>query len=130
MKERLQYFPVTLFSVIMGLSGLTIVFSKLYHMQWMPDYFYNTLLFFTSGLFMFFLVTYGLKAVKYFDEVKSDFNHRIRINFFSAISISFLLLSIAFIAYWPFLSMFLWWVGVILHTLLMLLHQFLDSAQF
>ena len=63
---------------------------------------------------------YGLKAILFFEEVKKDFQHRIRVNFFSAISISFLLLSIAFYAYWPFLSLILWWIGLILHTYLML----------
>lgn len=120
MKEKLQFFPVTLFSIIMGLSGLSIVFGKFYHMQWMPKIFYNSLLFFTFGLFLFFLFTYARKAINYFDEVKADFNHRIRINFFSSISISFLLLSIAFVTYWPFLSMVLWWTGVVSHTILML----------
>ena len=119
MKEKLQYFPITMFAIIMGLSGLTMVFGKFYHMQWMPKLIYDSLLFFTFVLFLFFLFTYGRKAIKHFDEVKTDFNHRIRINFFSAISISFLLLSIAFLTYWPLLSMVLWWVGVILHTFLM-----------
>lgn len=103
----------------MGLSGLAIVFGKFYHMQWMPKIFFDVVLFFTFGLFLFFLITYARKAVYHFDEVKTDFMHRIRINFFSAISISFLLLSIAFMTYWPFLSMFLWWIGVLIHTPLM-----------
>ena len=120
MKEKLQFFPITMFSIIMGLSGLTIVFGKFYHMQWMPKIFYDSLIFFTLGLFLFFLLTYGRKAINHFNEVKTDFKHPIRINFFSAISISFLLLSIAFMTYWPFLSMVLWWLGVILHTYLML----------
>jgi tellurite resistance protein len=104
----------------MGLSGLTIVFSKFYHMQWLPKVLYDLMLFFTFGLFILITFTYGLKAIKHFDEVKTDFNHRIRINFFSAISISLLLLSIAFMAYWPFLSMFLWWIGTLAQTLFML----------
>ena len=120
MKEKLKYFPITSFSIIMGLSGLAIVFGKFYHMQWMPKIFYDSFLFITLSLFLFFSIMYGLKAIKHFDEVKADFKHRIRINFFSAISISFLLLSIAFMTYWPFLSMVLWWVGVIVHTVLML----------
>ena len=104
----------------MGLSGLTIVFSKFYHMQWLPKVFYDVLLFFTFGLFLIIAFTYGLKALKHFEEVQSDFRHRIRINFFSAISISLLLLSIAFMAYWPFLSMLLWWIGTIAQTYFML----------
>lgn len=120
MKEKLQFFPIAIFSIIMGLSGLTVVFGKFYHMQWMPKFFYDILLFITFGLFLLFLILYGLKAIKHFDQVKADFNHRIRINFFSAISISFLLLSIAFLSYWPFLSIILWWIGVIIHTIFML----------
>jgi len=119
-KEKLQYFPITAFAIIMGLSGLSIVFGKFYHMQWLPKVLYDGLLFFTTGLFLFFIFIYGRKAIKYFDEVQKDFMHKIRINFFSAISISFLLLSIAFMTYWPFLSLVLWWVGVILHTGFML----------
>jgi tellurite resistance protein len=120
MKEKIQFFPITAYAIVMGLSGLTIVFSKFYHMQWLPKIFYDVLLFFTFGLFLFITFSYGRKAINYFDEVKKDFKHRIRINFFSAISISFLLMSIAFYAYWPFLSMLLWWFGMILHTYLML----------
>ena len=103
----------------MGLSGLAIVFSKFHHMQWLPKSFFDILLFFTFALFLTISFLYGLKAIRHFEEVKADFKHRIRINFFSAISISMLLLSIAFMAYWPFLSMVLWWFGTILHTILM-----------
>jgi len=120
MKEKLQYFPITAFAIIMGLSGLTIVFGKFYHMQWLPEWPFIVMLFFTFGLFLFFTLTYSRKAIHHWEEVIKDFNHPIRINFFSAVSISFILLSIAFLSYWPFLSMVLWWVGVILHTVLML----------
>ncbi|MEZ5072502.1 MAG: SLAC1 anion channel family protein [Bacteroidales bacterium] len=119
MKERLQYFPITAYAIVMGLSGLTIVFGKFYHMQWLPKFLYDGLLFFTFGLFLLISFLYGMKAIRHFEEVKADFRHRIRVNFFSAISISFLLLAIAFLSYWPFLSMVLWWVGLIAHTLLM-----------
>jgi len=120
MKDKIKYFPITAFSIVMGLSGLAIVFSKFYHMQWLPKFLYDGLLFFTFGLFLLFTFLYGLKAIRHFDEVKADFNHRIKINFFSAISISFLLMSLAFSAFWPFLSMLFWWVGVISHTIIML----------
>jgi len=119
MKEKIQYFPITAFSIIMGLSGLSIAFAKFYHMQWLPRGFYDFFLFFTLGLFLFFTYMYGRKAVLHFEEVKADFKHRIRINFFSAITISFLLLSIAFMTFWPMLSLVFWWIGVISHTVIM-----------
>jgi len=120
MKERLRFFPITAYAIVMGMSGLTIVFSKYYHLQWMPKFVFDGMLFFTFGLFLLVSFLYGLKAVKHFDQVVVDFRHRIRINFFSAISISLLLLSIAFLGYWPFVSLVLWWMGVALHTVLML----------
>ncbi len=120
MKEKLQHFPITLYSIVMGLAGLTIVLGKFYHMQWLPRIFYDVLLFFTFILFLIITILYGFKAIRFFEQVKIDFNHRIRINFFSAISISLILLSIAFMTYWPFLSIVLWWVGTLLHTVLML----------
>ena len=119
MKEKIQYFPITAFSMIMGLSGLSIAFAKFYHLQWLPRIYYDVTPFFTLALFLVFTYMYGRKAILHFDEVKADFMHRIRINFFSAITISFLLLSIAFMTYWPILSLALWWIGLISHTLIM-----------
>jgi tellurite resistance protein len=119
MKQKLQYFPITSFSIIMGLTGLTIAFGKFYHLQWLPRLFYDISIFTVLALFLVVSVLYGMKFLLFPEEVKIDFKHRIRINFFSAISISLLLLSIAFYTYFPILSITLWWVGVVLHTILM-----------
>ncbi|MBU1241100.1 SLAC1 anion channel family protein [Myxococcota bacterium] len=120
MKDRLEFFPVTSYAVVMGLTGLTIVTGKYYHLQWMPKLIAHGMLFFSLAVFLLISVMYGLKALWFFDRVAEDFHHRIRVNFFSAISISFLLQSIAFLAYWPILSLVFWWVGTIVHTILML----------
>lgn len=119
-KSKIQYFPITSFAVVMGLTGLTITLGKFYHLQWLPRYFFDVLLIFVTILFLVILVLYGLKAIWFPEEVKSDFRHRIRINFFSTISISILLLSIAFYSYYPILSIPLWWIGVLLHSFFML----------
>jgi len=119
MKQKIQYFPITSFSVIMGLTGLTIAFGKFYHLQWLPRIFYDISIFTVLALFLAVSVMYGMKFILFPEEVKIDFKHRIRINFFSAISISMLLLSIAFYTYYPILSITLWWLGVVLHTILM-----------
>ncbi len=120
MKQKIQFFPITAFAVVMGLSGLTIAFGKFYHLQWLPRIFYDVAVFTALGLFLIISVLYGLKLAWYPEEVKADFKHRIRINFFSAISISLLLLSIVFYTYYPALSVILWWAGVLLHTFFML----------
>jgi len=119
MRQKIQFFPITSFAVVMGLTGLTIAFGKFYHLQWLPRIFYDISIFTVLALFFLFSIGYGLKLALYPEEVKTDFRHRIRINFFSAISISLLLLSIAFYTYYPILSIALWWLGVILHTVFM-----------
>lgn len=120
MKKKLQYFPITLYAVIMGLTGLTIIFNKFYQFNWLPSFLYTGMLLSVSGLFIIISVLYATKAILHFNEVKADFQHRIRINFFSAISISVLLLSIAYHPFHYLTSMLLWWIGLVMHTFLML----------
>jgi len=103
--------------MVMGITGLSIVLGKFYHLQWLPYILYPISIYIASALFLILIMLYGLKWIYYPEEVKADFHHRIRINFFSAISISILLLSIDFYSYMPLLAIPLWWLGVILHTL-------------
>lgn len=119
MNAKIQYFPITTFAVVMGLTGLSIAFGKFYHLQWLPKIFYDISVFLVLTLFVAFVFLYGLKLLLHPEEVRADFHHRIRINFFSAISISLLLLSIAFMTYYPMLSIVFWWMGVVLHTVFM-----------
>lgn len=116
MREKVQYFPISSFSAVMGLTGLTIVFGKFYHLQMLSKLFYDISIFAVLALFLLFIVLYSFKVVMYPQEVRSDFNHRIRINFLATISISILLLATAFYTYYPLLAISLWWAGVILHT--------------
>jgi hypothetical protein len=39
MKEKLQHFPITMYAVVMGMAGLTIVLGKFYHLHWLPKFF-------------------------------------------------------------------------------------------
>ncbi len=116
MNDKLKNFPITVFAIVMGLAGFTIALNKFYHLDWLPKIFYEIMLFVVLGLFLLFLVVYLIKLVYYPEEVSNDFKHRIRINFFSTISISLLLLSVAFYTYYPMLAIILWWMGLILHT--------------
>lgn len=120
MKERLQFFPITLYAVVMGLSGLTLVFHRFFEISVLPKFLYSGNLYFISALFIFITVTYFRKAIIFPQQVKADFKHPIRINFFSAFSISLLLLSLAYLPIFPHLSGILWWMGVVMHTFLML----------
>lgn len=119
MKKKCQYFPITAFAIIMGLSGMTIVLDKFSQIDIISPLFFEGALFLTVGLFVLFLLMYLIKLLRFPSEVREDVNHRIRINFFSTISISFLLLSIAFLGFHKTTAEFLWYIGVGLHTFLM-----------
>lgn len=91
--NRLQFFPVMMFAVIMGLGGLTLVYERAHEVLGLSSLFYLVLKSITTVIFIFVVLTYIIKLFMYLDEVKKEFSHPIRINFFAAISISFLLMS-------------------------------------
>jgi len=87
MQRSLEYFPVQLFAVIMGLSGLTIMYAKAYHFLNFPYWIYLSLLFIDVVLFFVIFSTYVIKWVKYPNAITQEFNHPIKSSFGAAISI-------------------------------------------
>ncbi len=118
LQSKLPHFPVSVFSIVMGLSGLTIALSKFYHLQWLPKLLFDMLLGIDFLVFLLLFTLYALKINYFPEEVALEFKHPVRISFFATISISFLLLSIAFYSYWPILAVVLWWIGMLAQTTL------------
>lgn len=118
--QRLQHFPITAFSMVMGLSGLSIALSRFHHFNWLPQWPFFIALGITFGVFTLATVLYTYKIIAHISEVKEEFTHRIKINFFSAISISFLLISVATHGLFHQLSEIFWWIGMVMHAVLML----------
>jgi len=110
-KRSLEYLPVQLFAIIMGLSGLSIVFAKAYHLINMPYWIYGTLLFVDTVLFLGIFTAYIFKWLLYPEAVKKEFYHPIKSSFMAAISISFLLVSIAYYDFAPTVSILFWYIG-------------------
>jgi len=95
----------------MGLSGFAIMFAKAYHLLDMPYWIYSTILLIDTALFLVIFTAYMFKILLYLDDVKKEFYHPIKSSFMAAISISFLLLSIAYYDFAPTLSIVLWYIG-------------------
>jgi tellurite resistance protein len=113
--SRLENFPISFFSIIMGLSGLAIAWGKAQSVLGF-DYHINTALVgITSLVFVILLVLYGVKIFKYPSSVASELAHPVKLSFFPSISISFLLLSIAYLDVNKDVSRILWMVGIALH---------------
>ena len=76
--NRLENFPISFFATVMGLAGLTIAGEKIQHV-----------------LHVVLTLLYTAKLVRHRGEVIKELRNPIKLNFFPAISISLLLLSIA-----------------------------------
>lgn len=114
--NRLQFFPIMMFAVVMGLSGLTIVFQKASHILGISSIFGNSLAIFDSLVFVVILFFYLMKIFKYFDEVKKEFSHPVRINFFAASAISFLLVSVVYQPINEHISYYCFFIGTAMQT--------------
>ncbi|MBT9283103.1 MAG: SLAC1 anion channel family protein [Hydrogenibacillus schlegelii] len=116
----LQYFPIVLFASAMGFSGTTIAAMRIEPLLGLPPAFSLLLLTLTSLLFIvqIFLLLYRVFA--YPEEVRRDFDHPVRMNFFGAVSISFMLLAAAYLDVAPSVAAILWWIGAPLHLLITL----------
>ncbi|MEA3418898.1 MAG: SLAC1 anion channel family protein [Campylobacterota bacterium] len=120
-KRSLEHLPIQLFAVIMGISGFAIVFAKAYHLIGMPYWIYGTLLFVDTVLFLTIFTAYMLKWLLYPEAVKEEFDHPIKSSFMAAISVSFLLVSIAYYDFAPTVSILLWYIGAPLQLIFTLI---------
>ena len=110
-RRTLEFMPIQLFAIIMGLSGFVIMFAKAYHLLGVPYWIYTTILLVDTLLFLVIFTAYIFKLLLFTQAVKKEFYHPIKSSFMAAISISFLLLSIAYYDYAPTLSVLLWYIG-------------------
>jgi len=114
---RLKFFPVSIFSIVFGLLGLTIVFEKLEKIWKSNESFSETLLLISTSTLVIFFLTYLAKIIFHFDEVKKEFNHPVKLAFFPALSVSFLLSSISFLEFRPDIAKILLWIGATLQLI-------------
>ena len=118
--SRLEAFPVSFFSMIMGLAGLTIAWEKTQSIMGFSSIFNDLLIVVTVVIFITLSAFYLMKIVRYPAAVRSELAHPVKLSFFPAISISLLLLAIAGHQYAPFFCSWLWKVGTAMHFAFML----------
>jgi tellurite resistance protein len=114
---RLPFMPISFFAIVMGMTGLTIAWEKAQHVferdlginAWMVGL--SATVFVIIGLF------YATKLALHRKAVLAELRHPVKLNFFPTISISLLLLAIAFLAINPAVSRPLWIAGTSLHLL-------------
>jgi tellurite resistance protein len=115
-ESRLKHFPIMMFAIVMGISGLAIVFQRGEKILGLPHNLGFSFAMIDTVIFAIILAVYLIKLFVYPKAVQEEFAHPVRINFFAASAISFLLLGIVYhgidhtTAYWLFI------VGTILQT--------------
>lgn len=114
-KNRLKFFPIMMYAIVMGLSGLTITYQKATLWLGFPSLIGESLMLFTTAIFVVVSLVYLKKFFTYKMAVANEFAHPVRINFFAAISISMLMLAIIYKESFPTISAAFWYPGTLLH---------------
>ncbi|TSA19837.1 MAG: C4-dicarboxylate ABC transporter [Betaproteobacteria bacterium] len=113
--SRLAHFPVSWFAAVMGISGLALAWRRAEGILGLTDITSLALTFLASALFIAFALIYSAKTLKHRAAVIGEWRHPIRINFVPTVSISLILLSIAWLPLDRDLSFVLWAVGSVVH---------------
>jgi tellurite resistance protein len=112
---RIKYFPVSFFSLILGMGGFTIAFQKAEQIFKIGFNASQYILMLTLLFFIIISIIYLIKIILFKNEVKKEFNHPVKLSFFPTFSISLILLSIAFLHLNSEVSKYLWLIGTIIH---------------
>lgn len=113
--SRLQNFPISWFAMVMGLSGFTIAWHRAETILELPWGISPVLLVVTIGIFAVLGLCYLAKSVRYWPQVRGEFGHPIKLNFFPTISIGLILVSIDLLPYSEGISLVVWALGTVLH---------------
>ncbi len=129
---RLQLFPVAWFAMIMGLTGLTLAWRKaetILNLSIAPS---PWLLMLATGLFTLLAALYAGKIIKHPAAARMEWAHPVKMHFVPAVSISLILLSIAWLPISAPYSKLLWLAGTALHLTLTLyvISQWMHHSKF
>ena len=113
-EHRLQYFSISFFAAILGIAGFALAIQKAeealqFSIKLSPYFIFASIL-----MFAIVSTIYIIRFIKFPQEVKKEFNHPIKINFFPLISKIILIFSVIFLSINMNISKYLWIVGAIL----------------
>ncbi len=114
-QSRLKFFPISFFSVVMGLSGFTIAMEKAEEIFALPVQPSAWLLALTAMVFATLAVLYLSKIANFREAVVKELNHPVKLSFFPTFSISLILLAVALLPFAMALSHLLWIAGTAMH---------------
>jgi tellurite resistance protein len=118
MQDRLEHFPISFFTVVMGLAGLTIAWTQAQVSLTLDWGLTVPMVMLTVAVFLAVTALYAAKLVRHRGAVVAELRNPIKLNFFPAISISLVLLAIASLPISAPVARMLWLVGTTAHLIL------------
>lgn len=113
--EKLRHFPVSFYSMIMGLLGLLVATEKAVEIFDLSMLVPRLLLYGVGAIFCLITVVLLFKLLFYKKEFLEEFAHPVKISFFPTFSISLLLFSIALLPIAQSVAFFVWVIGAAVH---------------
>ena len=116
--------PVSSFAMVMGLSGLALVWGRVANMGWLPGW--APLLAKVFGLlacavFVLLLLLYLKKMVSRGQDVLAEWHHPVKSAFFAAVAVSFALIGAVCLGLFAPLALPIWAVGALLQLIIMVM---------
>jgi len=118
--SRIEHFPISFFSVVMGLAGLTIATHKFEASSELTHSMSHVLFYIAAGLWGLIALRYAYKAIRFPSSVVEEWRHPVRLSFFPSSTIGLILLSIAAAPISEKLAYVLWILGAGGHLLMTL----------
>lgn len=114
--------PVSAFAMVMGLSGLSLAWTKFSHVAQLSYAQNFALVFGLLALIVFIVLALGLirKQIEAPEKLIEEWSHPVKSSFFGAISVGICLLSAVIYTYSPRIAEFVWVFGASLHLLAIL----------
>ncbi len=114
--------PISSFAMVMGLSGLALVWGRVANMGWMEGVAHSVAAGLAGLVGLTFLVLFALYARKWsrnHRQVAEEWQHPVKSSFFAAVSISFALVATVALGAFAPLALPLWLIGAVLQVLAM-----------
>ena len=114
--------PVSAFAMVMGLSGLSLAWTKFSHISQLAYAQILALVFGLLAALVFIVLAFGLlrKQIQAPQKLIEEWNHPVKSSFFGAISVGVCLLSAVIFPYSAKVAEVVWVAGASLHLLAML----------
>ncbi|MFZ9081713.1 MAG: SLAC1 anion channel family protein [Burkholderiaceae bacterium] len=119
-----QRLPLASFTMVMGLTGLALVWGRMSRLGWMPEFSGHVALGVSLLAFFVFLILFVFYLRKWLRDpaaVRAEWLHPVKSSFFATISVSFALLATVALGQFAPLAKPLWIVGALLQLLVMVL---------